>query len=75
MNKDEERSRSRATSSDRRHSSWKFRQVKQQVIWNGLYQPDEKKNGGAYVTVTGSVKKIDAVENTLLMRDGYPLPE
>ena len=39
------------------------------------FHPDEKKSGGAYVTVTGSVKKIDAVENTLLMRDGYPLPE
>ena len=33
------------------------------------FQPDEKKNGGAYVTVTGSVKKIDAVENTPLIYD------
>ena len=35
------------------------------------FQPDEKKNGGAYVTVTGSAKKIDKV---LVLRDGTVIP-
>ena len=34
------------------------------------FQPDEKKSGGAYVTVTGSVKKIDAVERVLVLHCG-----
>ena len=32
--------------------------------------PDAKKAGGAYVTVTGAVKKIDEYEKTLWMEDG-----
>ncbi len=34
------------------------------------FKPDEKKNGGAYQTVTGSVKKIDEYERNLIMTDG-----
>ena len=29
------------------------------------FQPDEKKSGGAYVSVTGAVKKIDEYERTV----------
>ena len=36
------------------------------------FQPDEKKNGGAYVTVTGSAKKVDKV--LLVLRDGTVIP-
>ena len=34
------------------------------------FRPDVKKAGGAYVTVTGAVKKIDEYEKTLWMEDG-----
>ncbi|MEG0648665.1 MAG: hypothetical protein RR764_02420 [Oscillospiraceae bacterium] len=34
------------------------------------YKPDSKKNGGAYITVTGCVKKIDDFEKTVYMTDG-----
>lgn len=34
------------------------------------FQKDEKKMGGAYVTATGCVKKIDDYEGVVLMTDG-----
>ncbi|WP_276949901.1 hypothetical protein [Acetatifactor muris] len=34
------------------------------------FSPDGKKTGGAYVTVRGRVKKIDAYERMLVMTDG-----
>jgi len=34
------------------------------------FQPDEKKAGGAYVTVTGQVKRIDDYERTVRLLDG-----
>lgn len=33
------------------------------------FVPDEKKSGGAYVTHTGTVRKIDTYEHTLVMAD------
>jgi hypothetical protein len=38
------------------------------------FKPDEKKNGGAYLTVTGNVKKIDDYERQLVMTDGTKIP-
>lgn len=38
------------------------------------YQPDERKLGGAYVTVTGRVKKIDTVTRCVLLADGTVIP-
>ncbi len=38
------------------------------------FVPDEKKAGGAYVTHTGSVKKIDSYEQVLIMKDGTDIP-
>jgi len=38
------------------------------------FLPDKKKSGGAYVTVTGCVKKIDAFERTVLMQDTTNIP-
>ena len=38
------------------------------------FQPDEKKSGGAYVTVTGSAKKVDDVSKMLLLQDGKFIP-
>ena len=38
------------------------------------FHPDERKSGGAYITVTGAVKKIDEYERLLLMSDGEKIP-
>ena len=38
------------------------------------FRPDEKKNGGAYVTVMGTVKKLDAYERVVVMTDGQEIP-
>lgn len=38
------------------------------------FQPDAKKNGGAYVTAVGSVKKIDEYERVIVMTDGTAIP-
>lgn len=37
------------------------------------FQPDEKKSGGAYVTTTGIVKKIDIYEHAIVMTDGLKI--
>lgn len=34
------------------------------------FKPDEKKSGGAYLTVTGRVKKMDGDEHQVLLEDG-----
>lgn len=34
------------------------------------FAPDERKEGGAYVTATGTVKKIDDFENVVIMMNG-----
>ena len=41
------------------------------VTW---FQPDGRKEGGAYVTVTGRLKKIDEVGRTLTLLDGTAIP-
>lgn len=38
------------------------------------FQPDTKKNGGAYVTAVGSVKKIDEYERVVAMTNGTAIP-
>ena len=38
------------------------------------FQPDERKNGGAYVTAVSSVKKIDKYERIVVMTDGTAIP-
>ena len=35
-----------------------------------FFEPDEKKSGGAYVTVTGIVKKIEEYENRITLEEG-----
>lgn len=34
------------------------------------FQPDAKKDGGAYLTMTGRVKKVEAYEQRLVLEDG-----
>lgn len=46
---------------------------KPEIIFT-YFQPDEKKSGGAYLTVTGKVKKINEYEHRIIMEDGTVLP-
>ena len=34
------------------------------------FEPDKRKSGGAYVSITGTVKRIDGYEHLVLMNDG-----
>lgn len=38
------------------------------------FKPDGKKDGGAYVTVTGRVKKIDEIEHVVVFVDKTAIP-
>ena len=38
------------------------------------FQPDEKKTGGRYTTVSGNVKKLDSIESVIHMTDGTKIP-
>ena len=38
------------------------------------FLPDQKKAGGAYVTVTGALKRIDLLERRLIFTDGTLIP-
>lgn len=38
------------------------------------FVPDERKSGGAYVTVTGIVKKVDDYQRLLILTDGTKIP-
>ena len=38
------------------------------------FVPDDRKSGGAYVTVTGRVRHISVPEKTLVMEDGTVIP-
>lgn len=39
------------------------------------FQPDERKNGGKYVSATGAVKKVDDFELRITMQDGTKIPK
>lgn len=57
---------------------------KQQILLDNLpdhpevsvtyFVPDERKSGGAYVTVTGKVKKIDNYQRLLILSNGTAIP-
>jgi len=38
------------------------------------FKPDEKKNGGEFITAISSVKKIDEYERVIIMTDGTSIP-
>ena len=38
------------------------------------FVPDQRKNGGAYLRVTGKVRMIDATEKFILMENGKKIP-
>lgn len=41
------------------------------VTW---FRPDAKKDGGSYVTVTGSLKRTDNIRRIMLLTDGTSIP-
>ena len=41
------------------------------VTW---FQSDERKAGGAYIRTTGKVKKLDVLEQFILLADGTKIP-
>ncbi|MGN0978721.1 MAG: hypothetical protein ACI4PT_00120 [Candidatus Avoscillospira sp.] len=47
------------------------RQPEVTVTW---FRPDDKKDGGSYVTTTGNLKRTDGVERVMVMRDGTRIP-
>ena len=44
------------------------------VVTVSYFKPDEHKAGGAYVTVTGQLKRIDTYEQIMVMEDGTAIP-
>lgn len=42
----------------------------QPEITIAYFQPDERKAGGTYTTVTGGIKKVDLFERVVVMKDG-----
>lgn len=38
------------------------------------FRPDDRKSGGAYVSHSGKVKKVDAYTQAILMADGLEIP-
>ena len=38
------------------------------------FKPDERKVGGAYIEVTGTVKKVDDFERLIVMQNGTKMP-
>ena len=41
------------------------------VVW---FRPDEKKDGGQYVTTTGQLKQVDDIDRVLRLTDGTTIP-
>lgn len=38
------------------------------------FEPDRKKTGGEYITVTGTVKNFDEIDRIIVMTDGKKIP-
>lgn len=44
------------------------------IVTITYFVPDKKKQGGMYVTVTGSVKKLQGYERSMILTDGTKIP-
>lgn len=44
------------------------------VITVSYFKPDESKGGGAYVSKTGHIKKVDTYEQQMIMEDDTSIP-
>lgn len=53
-----------------RKLNWLLQRDDNPAIEITYFQPDKRKSGGRYCTVTGTVKKIDDIEGKLLLADG-----
>lgn len=53
-----------------RKLNWLLQRDDNPIVEITYFQPDKRKSGGRYCTVTGTVKKIDDIEGKLLLRDG-----
>ena len=45
-----------------------------QTVTITYFEPDERKDGGAYVTQSGIVKRMDVYKRTIVMEDGTVIP-
>jgi hypothetical protein len=45
-----------------------------QTVTVVYFVPDQRKNGGAYLRVTGQIRRIDVTEKFILMEDGKKIP-
>ena len=59
---------------DRRQAVLLEHMDKQPEVTVTWFQPDEKKDGGAYLTATGRLKKFRELERILLLTDGTEIP-
>lgn len=48
--------------------------AEQPEITIAYFQPDERKAGGTYTTVTGHIKKADTFERVVVLQDGTIIP-
>ena len=59
---------------DRRFADLAARLKDRPEVTAEYFVPDERKSGGAYVTVTGVVRHISIAERVLVMEDGTEIP-
>lgn len=52
----------------------KDRLTEKPIVELSYFLPDEKKQGGSYETMTGTVKKIDLYGHRIVMDDGFCIP-
>ena len=55
---------------DEKYQMLMHRMDEHPVVQITYFQPDERKEGGAYVRVTGVVRKVDDVMKKMVMQDG-----
>ena len=55
---------------DEKYQILMCRMEEQPVVQITYFQPDERKEGGSYVTVTGVVRRVDDVMRKITMQDG-----
>ena len=59
---------------DRKLSVLAEKLAQQPEVTITYFLPDEKKDGGAYVTISGGIKRIDGVEQMILLTNGTKIP-
>lgn len=67
------------TEEDMAHLNARLREIMDEIhlrpeVRMTCFQPDEKKSGGAYVSVAGRVRRIDEVNQQIVFTDGRSIP-